>query len=116
MTSVLPLCKVGSIEEERHSYSSNCARNRNGHDPGRHEEADTLPVDRLEGAVAEADADGGSSNAHGGRDGEGELREDEDGDGGAHFHAAAARGRVVGDLVAHDCGDLLVKDSLDRNG
>ena len=112
----MSLCKVGSVEEERHRHASNCASDGNGHDPCRHEEADTLPVDSLQGAVAEADTDGGSGDAHGGRDREGELREDEDGDGGAHFHAAAARGRVVGDLVAHDCGDLLVKDSLDRNG
>jgi hypothetical protein len=101
----LPLCKVGGIQEERHRDSSNCAGDGNGHDPSRYEEADTLPVDSLEGTIAEANTDCGSGNAHGGRDGEGELRENEDSDGGAHFHAAAARRRVVGDLVAHDCED-----------
>jgi hypothetical protein len=98
----MPLCEVGSVEEQSHRYTTKSSSDGNGHDPSRHEQADTLPVDSLVGSIAEADADGGAGDAHGGRDGEGELREDEDGDGGAHFHAAAARGRVVGDLVTHD--------------
>lgn len=95
-----------SVEGQAHEAASDQAGNGNGHDPGEHEETDTLPVDSLEGTVAQTDADGGTSDAHGGRDGERVLGEDEDGDGGAHLHGGATRRRVVGDLVAHDWKEL----------
>jgi hypothetical protein len=100
---------VGSVKEQRHRDSAQSSSNGDRHDPSRHEQADTLPVDGLVSSIAQAHSYRGAGDAHGGRDGEGELREDEDGDGGAHLHAAAARGGVVGDFVAHDCGDLLVR-------
>jgi hypothetical protein len=100
---------VRRIKEKRHRDSAQSSSDGDSHDPSRHEEADTLPVDGLVSAIAETHANRSAGDAHGGRDGEGELREDEDGDGGAHLHAAAARGGVVGDFVAHDCGDLLAR-------
>lgn len=90
------------IEDQAHEDTANGSRNGDGHDPGEAEEGDSLPVDGLVGAVAEADADGGAGDAHGGGDGELVLGEEEDGDGGAHFHGGAAGGGVVGDFVAHD--------------
>jgi hypothetical protein len=96
------LAEVRCVEEEAHEHTAESAGNGDGHDPGGDEQADTLPVDGLVGAVAETNADGGTGNAHGRRYGKGVLREDEDGDGRSHLHAAAARRRVVGDLVTHD--------------
>jgi hypothetical protein len=93
---------VRRVENDAHEDTGDGTGNRDGGDPRDHEEADTLEVDGLEGAVAEADADGGARDAHRRGDGEGELGEDEDGDGRAHLHGRAARGGVVGDLVAHD--------------
>ena len=72
--------------------------------PGEEQKTNSLPVDSLEGAVAQTNSDGSTGDAHGGGDRELVLREDKDSDGGAHLHGAAARGRVVRDLVAHDCG------------
>lgn len=84
------LAEVRCVDEETHEHTAKSTCDRNRHDPGSDEQANTLPVDSLVGAVAETDADGGTGDAHRGRDGEGELREDQDGDRGAHFHAAAA--------------------------
>lgn len=86
------------VEDQRHEDTANGSGDGDGHDPGEDEETDTLEVDGLEGAVAQADTDGGARDAHGGRDGEGVLREDEHGDGGAHLHGRATRRRVVSDL------------------
>jgi hypothetical protein len=80
---------VRGVEEQTHEDTAEGAGDGDGHDPGQGEEADSLEVDGLEGAVAEADADGGARDAHGRRHGEGVLGEDEDGDGGAHFHGAS---------------------------
>lgn len=102
-----PLREVRGVEEQTHKHTADGAGDGDGHDPGSNEQADTLPVDSLVGTVAEADTDGSAGDAHGGRDGEGELREDEDGDGGTHLHAAAAGRRVIGDLVAHDCENIV---------
>jgi len=99
---------VRCVEEETHKHTAKSTSDRDRHDPGSDEQANTLPVDSLVGAVAETDANSSTSDAHGGRDGQRELREDEDGDGGAHFHAAAAGRRVVSDFVTHDCEDSLV--------
>lgn len=103
------LREVRRVEEKTHEHTADGAGDGDRHDPGGNEQADTLPVDSLVGAVAEADTDGRARDAHGGRDGEGELREDEDGDGSAHLHTAAAGRRVVGDFVAHDCEDIVSK-------
>lgn len=94
---------VRSVNSQGHEAAANETGNGDGHDPGEEEEADTLPVDGLEGAVAEADADGRARDAHGRRHGQRVLREDQDGDGGPQFHGRAAARRVVGELVAHDC-------------
>lgn len=94
--------KVRSVEHKTHQAATDETGDRDGEEPRDDEQANTLPVDSLKGAVAETDTDSGASNAHGGRDGEGVLREDEDGDGGAHLHGGATAGRVVGDLVTHD--------------
>ena len=102
------LAEVRSIEEETHKHTAEGTSDRDRHDPGGDEQADTLPVDSLVSAVAEADADGSTGDAHGGRNGEGELRENQDSDSCAHFHAAAARWGVVGDLVTHDYKLFLV--------
>lgn len=96
------LSEMGSVEGESHQAATDKAGNGDGHQPRKTQEADTLPVDGLVGAVAQTDADGGAGDAHGGRDGEGVLGEDENGDGGAHLHGRTTAGRVVGDLVAHD--------------
>ncbi|KAK6833440.1 hypothetical protein PG987_008134 [Apiospora arundinis] len=76
-----------------------------GHDPRQHEQTDSLPVDGLDGAVAETDTDGGTGDAHRRRHRQRVLREDENGDGGTHFHGAASAGGVeVWDveLTLHD--------------
>ena len=84
----LCLCKVRSIEEQAHEYSSESAGDGDGGDPCEEEEADPVEVNCLQGAVVEADTDGSASDAHRGRDGKRVLGEDEDGDGGAHLHRA----------------------------
>lgn len=102
--------EVRSVEEKTHEDTTKGTSNGDGHDPGEDQEADTLEVYGLEGAVAKTNTDGSSSNAHGGGDRQGKLGEDEDGDGGTHLHGAATTGGVVGNLVAHDCF-LLVNGS-----
>jgi hypothetical protein len=82
------LFRQRSIEDQAHEYSSESAGDGDGSDPCEEEEADSLEVDCLQGAVAEADTDGSANDAHRGRDGKRELREDEDGNGGAHLHRA----------------------------
>lgn len=93
---------AGSVEGETHESSTDETGNGDGHDPGEEEEANSLPVDGPQGAVAETDTDGGTGDAHGGGDGELVLGEDEDGDGGAEFHGGTTGGGVVGQLVAHN--------------
>ena len=95
--------KVRSVKEQTHEHTADCTGNGDGHDPGENKQADSLPVDSLDGTVAETDTNGGASNAHGGGDGERVLGEDEHGDGGTHLHGRTTGRRVVGDLVTHDC-------------
>lgn len=103
-----------SVKDNAHDDTGKGTSDRDGHDPGEDEQADTLPVDGLDGAVHETDTDGSTGDTHGGGDGQGELGEDEDGDGGAHLHRATTAGRVVGDLVAHDAHDVVsVGDETD---
>lgn len=90
------------VEEETHENPAQRAGNGDGGDPGDDEQADTLEIDGLQCAVAEADTDGGAGNAHRCRHGERELRKDQYSDGGAHLHRAATAGGVVCDLVTHD--------------
>lgn len=90
------------INCQPHQTTTNQASNRHRHDPREEQQAYSLPVDCLEGSVAETDTDGRARDAHRCRDGERILREDEDGDGGAHFHGGATRGGVVCEFVAHD--------------
>ena len=92
-----------SVKEQTHEHTADGTGNGDGHDPGENKQADSLPVDSLDGTVAETDTDGGASNAHGGGDGERVLGEDEHGDGGTHLHGRTTGRRVVGDLVTHDC-------------
>lgn len=98
--------EVRSVKEKTHQDTTEGTGDGDGHDPGEDQEANTLEVDGLESAVAEADTDGGSGDAHGGGYRQRELGENEDGDGGAHLHGAATAGGVVGNLVAHDCSPL----------
>lgn len=100
------------VQRQTHQTPTDQTGNRHGHDPGEEKEADTLPVDSLEGTVAQTDTDGGAGDAHGGRHGQGVLREDEDGDGGAQFHGRTTAGGVVGELVTHDCNGLLASVSF----
>ena len=94
--------KVWSIEDYAHDYTSQSASDGNRHDPREEQEANSLPVDCLEGAVAEPNTHGSTGDTHGSRDGKGVLREDENGDGGTHFHGGTSAWRVVRDLVAHN--------------
>jgi hypothetical protein len=108
---------VRSVEDNAHSKTTNGAGDGNGHDPGEDKETNTLPVDSLDGTVAETDTDGGTGDAHGRRDGERVLREDEDGERGTHLHGATTRRRVVGDLIAHDLHDVVaIGDQTKRQG
>ena len=86
--------KVRRVENQAHETSSESAGDGDGEDPCEEEEADSLEVDCLVGAVAEADTDGSASDAHGGRDGKRVLREDEDSDGGAHLHRGTWKKRA----------------------
>jgi hypothetical protein len=61
----LLLSKVRCVENNAHGDTANGTGDGNGHDPGEDEQADSLPVDGFDGAVAEADADGGAGDAHG---------------------------------------------------
>lgn len=100
--SIDQFLEVRHVQRETHQDTADQASDGDGDDPRKKQEANSLPVDSLEGAVAETDADGGASDAHGGRHGEGVLGEDEDGDGGAHFHGGTTRWGVVSKLVAHN--------------
>jgi hypothetical protein len=82
---------VRGVENDGHGDTADGSGDGDGHDPGEDKETDSLPVDGLDGAVAETDTDGGSGNAHGGGDGERVLREDQDGESGTHFHGATCR-------------------------
>jgi len=93
---------VRSVDCQRHDATTNESSNRDGHDPRKEQEADSLPVDSLEGAVAKTDSDSCASDAHRGRDWESILREDKNGDGGAHLHGRTTAGGVIGEFVAHD--------------
>ena len=98
------LCLIArGVEEQTHGDTTDEASNGDGHDPGEEQETHTLPVDSLEGTVAQTDTDGGTGDAHRGGHWQLVLGEDEDGDGGAHLHGRTAGRGVVGDLVAHDC-------------
>lgn len=101
------LTEVRSVEDDAHGQTTNGASDGNGHDPREDEETNSLPVDSLDGSVAETDTNGGTGDAHGGGDGERVLGEDQDSKGGTHFHRATSAGRVVGDLVAHDLHDVV---------
>ena len=83
--------EVRSIKDQAHEYSSESAGHGDSGDPCEEEEANSLKVDSLQGAVAEANTDGSASDAHRGRDGKRVLREDEDGEGGAHLHRGTWR-------------------------
>jgi hypothetical protein len=87
-TQSLFLSEMRSVEDDTHGQTTNGTGNGDGHDPREDKETDSLPVDGLEGTVAETDSDGGTSDAHGGGDGERVLREDQDGESGTHFHGA----------------------------
>jgi hypothetical protein len=125
---------VRSVEDNAHGQTTNSTGDRDGHDPGEDEETNSLPVDSLDGSVAETDTNGSTSDAHGSRDRERVLREDQDGESGTHLHRAtcdelasvgqveeqvehtSAR-RVVGDLVTHDLHDVVtVGDQTKRQG
>jgi hypothetical protein len=82
---------MGSVEDDGHGNTTDGSSDGDGHDPREDEETDSLPVDGLDGAIAETDTDGGTGDAHGGGDGEGVLRKDEDGKRGTHFHGATWR-------------------------
>jgi hypothetical protein len=99
--------KVRSVEDNAHGKTTDGTGDGDGHDPREDKETNTLPVDSLDGTVAETDTDGGTSDAHGRRYRERVLREDEDGEGSTHFHGATTRRRVVGDLVTHDLHDVV---------
>jgi hypothetical protein len=79
---------VGSVEDDGHGDTADGAGNGDGHDPGEDKESNSLPVDGLDGSVAETDTDGGTSDAHGCRDGKRVLREDQDSERGTHLHGA----------------------------
>lgn len=91
-----------SVESKTHKTTTDETGNGNGHNPREEEEANSLPVDGPEGAIAKTDTNGGTSDAHGGGDGERVLGEDENGDGGTHLHRGTSRGGVVGKLVTHN--------------
>ena len=94
--------EVWSVEEQTHQHTGEGTGDRDGHDPRNHQQGDSVPVDGLKRSVGKTDTDRGTRNAHRGRNRELVLGEDEDGERGAHLHRASSRGRVVGDLVAHD--------------
>ena len=96
-----------SVEDDAHGETTDSTGDRNSHDPGEDEETNSLPVDGLDGSIAETDANSGTSDAHGGRDGERVLRKDQDGKSSAHLHGATSTGGVVGDLVTHDLHDVV---------
>lgn len=91
-----------SVNEQSHQHSTEGTSNRNRQNPCSKQEADSLPVDSLDGTVAQTNTDGGTGDAHRSRNGEGILGEDEDGEGGAHFHGGSSAWGVVGDFVTHD--------------
>lgn len=69
------LSKVRGVEQDAHQHTGESTSDGDGHDPGEHEQAHSLPVDGLERAVAETYTDCRTGDAHGGGDGELELRE-----------------------------------------
>jgi len=91
-----------SVDSQAHETATNQPGNRNRHDPRKEQQTNSLPVDGLEGTVAETNTHRGARDAHGRRHGQGVLRKDENGDGGAQLHGRATAGRVVREFVAHD--------------
>jgi hypothetical protein len=57
--------EVRSVEQDAHKHTSNGTSNRDCHDPGDDQEADSLPVDGIEGSIAKTNTDGGAGDAHG---------------------------------------------------
>jgi len=98
---------VRSVKEQAHNDTSKSTGDWNSHDPGEDEETDSLPVDGLEGTVAETNTNCGSSDTHRCGDWEGILGEDEDGNSGTHLHGATSRWGMVCDLVTHDLHDVV---------
>ena len=80
--------EVRRIEDNAHGKTTDGTSNRDGHDPRKDQETNSLPVDSLEATVAQADTDGGTSDAHGCGYGKRVLREDEDSERSTHFHGA----------------------------
>lgn len=105
------LTEVGSVEDDSHGQTTDGTGDGDGHDPGEDEETDSLPVDGLDGAVAETDTDGGTSDAHGGRDGERVLREDQDGESSTHLHGATWNELVYAKCEIWLCGTYLCWES-----
>lgn len=91
------------IQNQPHQTSGQRSCNGDRHDPSQSQQSHPLPVDGLEGAIAQTDPDSRACNAHGRRHGQLVLTEDKDCNGGAQFHRAPTAGRVVGDLITHDC-------------
>lgn len=109
--------EMRSIKKQAHKHAAKRPCDGNGHDPGDDEQTDTLPVNGFPGAIAEANTDGGTGDAHRRGHGQRLLGKDEDGNGGAHLHGAAARGRMVGDFVAHDFHNVVaISDEADGDG
>lgn len=77
-----------SVEDDTHGQTTDGTGDGDRHDPGEDEKTNSLPVDGLDGSIAETDTDGSTGNAHGGRDRKGVLREDQDSERGTHFHGA----------------------------
>lgn len=106
-----------AVEQDAHGATTNKTSDRNSHEPRENQKTNSLPVNSLEGTVAQTNTDGSASDAHGSRDREGVLREDEDGDGSTKFHGGTTRRRVVGDLVTHDLHDVVsVGDETNADG
>jgi hypothetical protein len=102
------LLEVRGVESKSHEASTDKTGDGDGHDPREDEQENSLPVNSLEAAVAKTDTDGGTGDTHGGRDRELVLGEDKNGDSGTHLHGGTTRRRVVGDLVTHNCEELVM--------
>jgi hypothetical protein len=79
---------VRSVEDDSHGDTTDGTGDGDGHDPGEDKQTNTLPVNSLDGTVAETDTNSSTSDAHGGGNGERVLREDQDGKSSTHLHRA----------------------------
>ena len=117
-TNTHPL-KVRRIQRHTHQNPTNKPSRRQGQHPPNEDLANLLPIQTLEVAVGQSDTDDGTSDTLRRGYWKTHIRIKQHSDSGRELHRVAARGRVLGDLVAevaHDVCDGERMSVLDEIG